>query len=110
MAKQSKAVQRRQQERGAARRRQIAGSLEEWRPSAFANALEQFDTAARRLHLTENQIAMIKLPRRITVDLHWPGQFRAIGPHVNLPEFYEAFGIKEGAPMWKAPELRAKIW
>jgi glutamate dehydrogenase/leucine dehydrogenase len=66
MAKQSKAVQRRQQERGAARRRQIAGSLEEWRPSAFANALEQFDAAARRLHLTENQIAMIKLPRRIT--------------------------------------------
>jgi putative endopeptidase len=51
-----------------------------------------------------------ELRRRITVDPHSPGQFRAIGPHVNLPEFYEAFGIKEGAPMWKSPELRAKIW
>jgi len=51
-----------------------------------------------------------ELRRRITVDVHSPGQFRAIGPHVNLPEFYDAFGIKEGAPMWKAPELRAKIW
>ena len=51
-----------------------------------------------------------ELRRRITVDPHSPGQFRAIGPHVNMPEFYEAFGIKEGAPMWRAPELRAKIW
>jgi putative endopeptidase len=48
--------------------------------------------------------------RLITVDPHSPGQFRAIGPHVNVPEFYEAFGIKEGAPMWRAPELRAIIW
>ena len=50
----------------AARRRQISGTLEEWRASAFAHALEQFDQAARRLHLSENQIAMIKMPRRIT--------------------------------------------
>ena len=51
-----------------------------------------------------------ELRRRITVDPHSPGQFRAIGPHVNLQEFYDAFGIKEGAPMWRAPEARAKIW
>ena len=51
-----------------------------------------------------------ELRRRITVDPHSPGQFRAIGPHVNLAEFYDAFGIKESAPMWRAPELRAKIW
>lgn len=51
-----------------------------------------------------------ELQRRITTDPHSPGQFRAIGPHVNLPEFYSAFGIKEGAPMWRTPELRAKIW
>ena len=51
-----------------------------------------------------------ELRRRITVDPHSPGQFRAIGPHVNLPEFYEAFSIKEGAPMWRPPDLRAKIW
>jgi len=29
---------------------------------------------------------------------------------VNLQEFYDAFGIKEAAPMWRAAELRAKIW
>ena len=63
----SKAAQRRLQERkAAARRRQIAGSLEEWRASAFEHALDQFDAAARRLKLSDNQIAMVKLPRRIT--------------------------------------------
>ncbi len=51
-----------------------------------------------------------EIRRRVTVDPHSPGQFRAVGPHVNLAEFYDAFGIKEGAPMWRAPELRAKIW
>ena len=55
-----------QEHKAAARRRQIAGSLEEWSVSAFENALEQFDEAARRLKLTDNQIAMIKLPRRTT--------------------------------------------
>jgi predicted metalloendopeptidase len=51
-----------------------------------------------------------ELRRHITIDPHSPGQFRAIGPLVNLPAFYDAFNIKEGAPMWRAPELRAKIW
>lgn len=51
-----------------------------------------------------------ELQRRITVDPHSPGQFRAIGAAVNLPEFYEAFGIKEGSPMWRPLEDRAKIW
>ncbi len=48
--------------------------------------------------------------RRVEVDSHSPGRFRSIGPLVNLQEFYDAFGIKEGDPMWRAPELRAKIW
>jgi putative endopeptidase len=48
--------------------------------------------------------------RRVEVDSHSPGRFRAIGPLVNLQEFFDAYGIKEGDPMWRAPELRAKIW
>jgi len=52
--------------RRAARRKQISGTLEEWKSSAFDNALQQFDTAARKLKLTENQIAMVKQPRRVT--------------------------------------------
>lgn len=56
----------RHERKAVARRRQIAGSLEEWRASAFEHALEQFDLAARKLRLSDNQIAMIKLPRRTT--------------------------------------------
>jgi putative endopeptidase len=48
--------------------------------------------------------------RLVTVDSHSPGQFRAIGAHVNLQEFFDAYRIQPGAPMWRAPELRAKIW
>lgn len=48
--------------------------------------------------------------RMLTVDPHSPGQVRAFAPLVNVPEFYEAFGIKEGDPMWKDPEERVHIW
>ncbi len=51
-----------------------------------------------------------ELRRRITTDPHSPGQFRAIGPEVNLQQFYDAFGIKEGAPLWRPPDQRAIIW
>ncbi len=48
--------------------------------------------------------------RLVTVDPHSPGQFRSYGPLLNFPPFYDAFGIKQGEPMWRAPEQRAKIW
>jgi putative endopeptidase len=48
--------------------------------------------------------------RRVETDPHSPGAFRAIGPLVNFQPFYDAFGIKEGDPMWRKPEDRAKIW
>lgn len=35
-------------------------------PSAFENALRQFDRAAKLLKLTDNQIAVVKEPRRVT--------------------------------------------
>jgi putative endopeptidase len=50
------------------------------------------------------------LRRQVTVGAHSPGQFRAIGPLVNMPEFFEAFQIREGDPMWRKPEDRVKIW
>jgi putative endopeptidase len=50
------------------------------------------------------------LRQQLAVDPHSPGNFRAIGPLVNLQPFYDAFGIREGDPMWRKPEDRAKIW
>ena len=51
-----------------------------------------------------------EIRRLVTIDPHSPGQFRAIGPHVNMQEFFDAFDIKQGAAMWREPDLRAKIW
>jgi putative endopeptidase len=44
------------------------------------------------------------------VDPHAPPIFRTNGPASNLPEFYEAFGVKKGDKLYRAPKERAKIW
>lgn len=48
--------------------------------------------------------------RLITVDPHSPGQFRSVGPLLNFQQFYDAFDIKAGDPIWVEPEKRAIIW
>jgi putative endopeptidase len=48
--------------------------------------------------------------RLVTIDPHSPGRFRAVGPLMNYQQFFDAFNIKPGDPMWRAPELRAHIW
>jgi putative endopeptidase len=50
------------------------------------------------------------LRRQVAAGPHSPGMIRAIGPLVNQQEFFDAFGIREGDPMWRKPEDRAKIW
>jgi len=50
------------------------------------------------------------LRRRITIDPHSPGRFRAIGAATNLTEFYAAFGVQPGAPMWRPEDRRVTIW
>ncbi len=50
------------------------------------------------------------LRRSLTTNVHAPDRLRAYAPLLHLPEFYEAFGIKEGAPLWLAPGKRAVIW
>ncbi len=48
--------------------------------------------------------------RQVMVGPHAPGNFRAIGALVNFQPFFDAFEIKEGDPMWRKEEDRAKIW
>ena len=72
-------------------------------------------TPEQRLFISWAQVWRTKarddaMKRLVSADVHAPGQIRAFGPLVNLPEFFAAFGIKEGDPMWVKPELRAKIW
>jgi putative endopeptidase len=50
------------------------------------------------------------LRQQVAANPHSPGQIRAIGPLVSFQPFYDAFGIKEGDPMWVPPEKRTRIW
>ncbi len=50
------------------------------------------------------------LRNQIKTDPHSPGMVRATQPLLNVDAFYEAFDIKEGDPMYLAPEDRVRIW
>ncbi len=50
------------------------------------------------------------LRTQIKTDPHSPGMVRATQPLLNIQEFYDAFGIKEGDKMYLAPEKRVQIW
>lgn len=41
---------------------------------------------------------------------HSPSMYRANGPVRNIPEFYAAFGVKEGDKLFLPPDRRVKIW
>ncbi len=47
---------------------------------------------------------------RVNTDPHAPAKFRVNGPLSNLPEFFEAFGCKDGDPMKRPAQVRPAIW
>jgi putative endopeptidase len=51
-----------------------------------------------------------RLARQVMTDEHAPAKERVNGPVVNIPEFYEAFGIKPGDKMYRPDSLRVHIW
>ncbi|MFD0766634.1 M13 family metallopeptidase [Mucilaginibacter lutimaris] len=50
------------------------------------------------------------LSNQIITDVHSPRFLRVNGPFSDVPEFYEAFGVKKGDKMWLDPDKRVKIW
>jgi predicted metalloendopeptidase len=50
------------------------------------------------------------LLRRLVIDPHSPSEFRANVPASNIDGFYEAFGVKAGDRLYRAPADRVKIW
>ncbi len=51
-----------------------------------------------------------RLRTSLLSDVHAPAKWRVLGPLSNISEFYEAFGIKPGQPMWRAVGDRVQIW
>ncbi len=50
------------------------------------------------------------LANQLKTDVHAPSKERVNGPMANIPEFYEAFGVKKGDKMYRADSLRVNIW
>jgi putative endopeptidase len=51
-----------------------------------------------------------RLRANLLSDVHAPAKWRVLGPLSNIPEFYQAFGIKPGQPMWRPESERVQIW
>jgi putative endopeptidase len=50
------------------------------------------------------------LRQQLVNGTHSPGHIRAFAPLRNIDAWYAAFGIKEGDPLYIAPEDRVRIW
>jgi putative endopeptidase len=50
------------------------------------------------------------LRMQIATDPHSPRMYRVNGVVRNVPEFYEAFDVKESDALYLPPEKRVKIW
>ena len=50
------------------------------------------------------------LASQLMTDVHAPARERVNGPLANIPEFYEAFGVKPGDKMYRPDSLRVVIW
>ena len=48
--------------------------------------------------------------RRLAVDVHSPGEFRANGAVRNVDGWYEAFNVKPGDALYLPPNERVHIW
>ena len=88
-----------------------------WRRSLEGRESPEIDgfTGLQRFFLGWAQVWARKyreeeLRRRLVLDPHAPSEFRANGPIRNVPEFIEAFGVKEGDKLFLPESERVKIW
>lgn len=58
--------------------------------------------------LTQEREASLR--RNLLGDVHAPPKWRVLGPLSNIPEFYEAFGVRPNQPLWRPADARVKIW
>ncbi|MGC1460428.1 MAG: M13 family metallopeptidase [Steroidobacteraceae bacterium] len=58
--------------------------------------------------LFEEREALLR--RTLLSDVHAPPKWRVNGPLSNIPEFYEAFDVKPGQPMYRTEAQRVHIW
>ena len=57
-----------------------------------------------------NALRPENLAVRVKTDVHAPSFLRVTGPASNMPEFYQAYGVKPGDAMYRGDSVRVKIW
>jgi putative endopeptidase len=72
-------------------------------------------TGEQRLFIGFGQIWRAKMrDEQMRIQLlsnpHSPGEYRTNGPIPNVDAFYEAFSVKPGDKMYRAPDNRVRIW
>lgn len=50
------------------------------------------------------------LRNHLLSDVHSPAKWRVNGPLSNIPDFYAAFGVKPGQPMWRPATAHVQVW
>ena len=51
-----------------------------------------------------------QLAKQLISDVHAPARERVNGPMVNIPAFYDAFGVQPGNRMYAPDSIRVSIW
>ncbi|MEZ0542941.1 M13 family metallopeptidase [Fibrella arboris] len=79
------------------------------------NAAVDGFTPDQRFFLSWAQVWRINvLPEQqaqlILTDPHAPGQYRCNGPLSNIDAWYNAFNVKAGDKLYKAPDQRIRVW
>jgi putative endopeptidase len=69
---------------------------------------QRFFLSYARVWSTQQRPAALRT--QVLNNPHAPAMWRANGPLSNLPEFQQAFGCKEGDPMVRPADQRARIW
>ncbi|MDO7849550.1 M13 family metallopeptidase [Hymenobacter sp. M29] len=93
----------------------IAYQAFEKTPQAKAGKLIDGFTPEQRFFLAYGQIWRTNtrdeyIRQQVQTDPHSPAMYRTNGPLMNMPEFYKAFGCKDGNKMMRAAADRSKIW
>ena len=50
------------------------------------------------------------IANQVRSDEHSPAKYRVIGTLSNMPEFFQAFGVKKGDKMWRPKDKIVRIW
>jgi putative endopeptidase len=70
--------------------------------------LQRYFLAYAYSWIFEEREAMLR--QSLLSDVHAPAKWRVNGPLSNIPEFYEAFGVKPGQPLYRDEKDPVRIW